>query len=156
MCRWVRCAKAGPERRLAEDRPEPARCGLTLRNARRNGLAEDRLAWLEPVPGIRRPALHGVLGMLWSGDGLALHPGRLARLLRRALGDAGVTMAEVGDVQQRTGTGTGDGVVADGQAVAAAWWCAPATPAVPGWRHGWPRASSRPAGGTWSASRSTT
>ncbi|MGE0727843.1 MAG: FAD-dependent oxidoreductase [Acidimicrobiia bacterium] len=128
--RWRR----GPSVALAEDRPELARCGLTLRNARRNGLAEDRLAWLEPVPGIRRPALHGVLGMLWSGDGLALHPGWAARLLRRALVDAGVTMAEVGDVQPRTGTGTGtgDGVVADGQAVAAAAVVCAGYPAVAG------------------------
>lgn len=120
--------RRGPTVAIAEDRPELARLGSSLRNARRNGLTEDRLAWLEPVPGVRRPALSGALGMVWLADGLAMHPGRLARALLAHLSAAGVIVARVGAVRHvgprevvtDTGTVTAGSVVCAGfDAVAA-------------------------------------
>lgn len=92
--------RRGPTVAVAEDRTELARLGACLRNARRHGLTEDRLAWLEAAPGVRRPALTGALGMLWSADGLALHPGTVARTLLASLANAGVRTARVGAVRR--------------------------------------------------------
>ncbi len=69
--------RRGPSVALAVQRSELRRLGLALRMARRLGMRDDVLAWRDPEPGQRRPALDGVLGMLWMADGIALQPRRL-------------------------------------------------------------------------------
>lgn len=69
--------RVGSSVALADDRRELSLLGETVRTARLDGATGEALAWVEPEPLRRRPALQGVSGMLTLSSGVSLHPGRL-------------------------------------------------------------------------------
>lgn len=86
--------RQGPAVAVAGSRDELQHLGDQLRRARRAGVGDEGLCWVEPEPGRRRPALDGALGLLQLDHGVALDPGLLVDALVEHLRQQGALLFE--------------------------------------------------------------